>query len=384
MIKKKILFVLDTLQGSGAERSLVEIAIRFKKFTPVFVNIYEGDMLTPILKKNNIKFYSLNVPMERNFKIAAERLAKVYEIEKPDIVHSTLFKSDAVTRILKKDYDILLINSYVNNNYNPLRFDDLGIVQGLKLRIVQLYDTITSRKADLFVANSETIKVAKSRATLTSQDKVEVIFRGRNTAQFVSDKLHSTSEDLSDLGIANKLVLINVSRLIQRKGQMDLINALPRIISKFPNILLLVAGHGNFKQTLETRISQLGIESHVKLLGRRQDISRLLEISDVFIFPSYFEGLPGALIEAMLSEKIIVCSDIPENKECVNDESAVIFKRGDINDLADKLNYTLENLDTLRIKGQNARQQAVQKFDIEKISEKYENLYSRLLGLSNN
>ncbi|WP_299153933.1 glycosyltransferase family 4 protein [uncultured Christiangramia sp.] len=380
MIKKKILFVLDTLQGSGAERSLVEIAIRFKKFTPVFVNIYEGDMLTPILKKNNIKFYSLNVPMERNFKIAAERLAKVYEIEKPDIVHSTLFKSDAVTRILKSNYDIFLVNSFVNNNYSPLRYKELGYVQGLKLKLVQLYDAYTSRKVDFFISNSETIKEAKSKGTLVSKDKIKVIYRGRNIDSFKNINTVHNSRLIEELGLRKKIVLLNVSRLIERKGQLDLINALPLVINQYPTIQLLIAGHGVFQNKLENQIEKLQIKTHVRLLGRRQDIPDLLEISDIFIFPSYFEGLPGALIEAMLSQKIIVCSDIDENKECVDENSAIFFQLGNSRDMADKINYAINNKKELKQLGRNAREQAIIKFNIESISQEYESTYSSILS----
>lgn len=379
MNKKKVLFVLDTLQGSGAERSLVEIAIRFKEFTPVFVNIYEGTMLTPILEDHGIKYYSLNVPMERNFNIAAKRLSKIYELEKPNIVHSTLFKSDAVTRILRKDYNILLINSYVNNNYNPLRFKDLGLVQSLKMRLVQLYDTITSRKADFFISNSETIKIAKSKATLTSQEKIKVIYRGRDTSKF--SKVSNSSKEIliNDLHAKNKIILLNVSRLIQRKGQMDLLNSMPEIIKQFPNILLLVAGHGNYRDDLIKKITALNLKDNVKLLGRRQDVPELLEIAEIFVFPSYFEGLPGALIEAMLSEKLIVCSNIPENMECVDENTAIFFERGNSVDLANKILYALNNRESLRLMGENARLQAIEKFEIGSIAKQYEETYSSLI-----
>jgi len=379
MNKKKVLFVLDTLQGSGAERSLVEIAIRFKKFTPVFVNIYEGSMLTPILDEHQIKYHSLNVPMERNFKIAAKRLSKIYDLEKPDIVHSTLFKSDAVTRILKNDYDIFLINSYVNNNYNPLRFEDLNLVQGFKMRLVQLYDTLTSKKADFFISNSETIKKAKAKATLTSEKKIKVIYRGRDISKFAKVRESDKNNLISELNAKGKTVFLNVSRLIQRKGQMDLIEALPELIIHDPNILLLVAGHGNFREDLLNKIEILNLQNNIKLLGRRQDVPELLEIAEIFVFPSYFEGLPGALIEAMLAEKIIVCSDIPENKECVDENSAIFFERGNSVDLANKILYALNNRESLRLLGENARLQAIEKFEIGSIAKQYEETYSSLI-----
>lgn len=144
----KILYVIDTLQGSGAERSLVEIAQNLINFTPVFVHLYKGDMLKENLTGAGIKVYSLNIPGPRNFKVAAKKLEKIYRDEKPDLIHATLFRSDSVTRILKNKYDIPLVNSYVNNSYNPLRFKGLSLSMYIKLRLVQLYDSITSGKVD--------------------------------------------------------------------------------------------------------------------------------------------------------------------------------------------------------------------------------------------
>jgi glycosyltransferase involved in cell wall biosynthesis len=381
MKKKKVLFVIDTLQGSGAERSLVEIAQHFHRFIPIFVHIYEGNMLVPTLNKVGIKNYSLNVPMERNFDIAIERLKRVYEDEKPDIIHSTLFKSDVVTRKLRSKYDIPLISSYVNNNYNPLRFEKLGWLPGLKLRAVQFYDAYSSKKVDYFISNSETIKKAKSKSTFVKQDKIKVIFRGRDISKFKTTFDPIKIEELKkSLNIENKKVLLNVSRLLERKGQMDLINAMPAIIKTNPNISLLIAGHGDYRSHLIARIKELQIKDYVQLLGRRSDVPELLEIADLFVYPSYFEGLPGSLIEAMLSEKVIVCSDIPENMECVNSNTALIFKRGSVEDLTNKLTYALQKKEALGHLGKNARKLAIENFDIHKISEEYEKTYDWILS----
>ncbi len=378
----KVLFVIDTLQGSGAERSLVEIAQHFKKYTPVFVHVYEGNMMVPVLNELGIKVYSLNIPMERNFALATTELEKIYKIEKPDIIHSTLFKSDIITRRLKSKYNIPLISSYVNNNYNPLRFKDLSVVQGIKLRLVQLFDAYTSRKVDFFISNSLTIKNAKANSTFVDKDKVKVIFRGRDVEKFKNAYNEEKLKELkASLGIAqNQQVLLNVSRLIERKGQMDLLNAMPGILEKFPNTILLIAGHGIFEKKLKRKINELKIDRSVKLLGRRQDVPLLLMLADVFVFPTYFEGLPGSLIEAMLAEKVIVCSDIPENQECVDNSTAIFFNRGDVKELTDKVIYALNNKESLGLKGNYAREIALQKFDIKSVAAEYEKTYNMVLN----
>ena len=381
MNKKKVLFVIDTLQGSGAERSLVEITQHFKRYTPVFAHVYEGSMMVPVLENAGIKAYSLNIPMEKNFDLAAKKLAEVYEKEQPDLIHSTLFKSDLITRRLKSKYKIPLISSYVNNNYNPLRFENLNFVQSLKLRLVQLYDAYSSRQVDFFISNSETIKEAKAKSTFVNKDQVKVIFRGRDVQKFQTGFEPQKLDDLKkSLNVLNKKVLLNVSRLLERKGQMDMIDALPEIIKAHPDIVLLIAGHGNYEVQLNRRIKELGLEDYVQLLGRRPDVPDLLKIADLFVYPSYFEGLPGSLIEAMLAEKVIVCSDIPENKECVDADTAIFFKRGNVQDLTGKVLNSLEKKEELKSLGRKARIEAMEKFDIHHIAKEYETTYDQVLN----
>ena len=376
----KVLFVIDTLNGSGAERSLVEISQHFKKYTPVFVHLYEGNQLKPNLEEAGTKVYSLNIPMPRNFSKAAKELGKIYQQEKPDIVHSTLFKSDAVTRKLRSKFNIPVISSFVNNSYNKLRFQNQPISMQIKLRLVQLYDTYTSRKVDFFISNSETIKKSKAKSTNVNLERVKVIYRGRNVDKFKNvDQNQELDELKRSLGITNQKVLLNVSRLIERKGQLDLVNAMPAILKEFPDTVLLIAGHGVFEEKLKNHARELNLEKNVKILGRRPDVPQLLAIADLFVYPSYFEGLPGALIEAMLSEKIIICSDIPENLECVDKQSAIIFERGNVQELTKKVLEALRNEQKYQLLGKKAREIAVSKFDIDQIALEYEKTYDQLL-----
>ncbi len=374
----KVLFVIDTLMPSGAEKSLVQIAERFKEYTPVFVHLYKGDLLRSELEKYNIKVYSLNFGSTSTYKEVQKKLEEVYKLENPDIIHSTLFRSDLITRRLKSKYKIPLISSFVNNSYNPLRFKGKSFITQAKLRIVQIYDIISSRNVDLFISNSETIKYTKAKSTMVDLNKVKVIYRGRDITKF--NNLSAENSDLRDkINIGNDLVLLNVSRLIERKGQLDIVDAMPKLHNSFPSLKLLIAGHGNFEPTLEKRIHQLCLEDSIKLLGRRNDIPQLLSMANIFVYPSYFEGLPGALIEAMFSGKIIVCSDIPENMECVNKECAIIFKRGDVDDYVSKLLYALNNMKDLKRLGEKAKTIANKKFDIEKVAHDYEITYNDIL-----
>ncbi len=374
--QKKVLFLIDSLQGSGAERSLVEIAKRFKDYTPVFVHIYDGDMLKPELQKAEIKVYSLGVQKKYGFKEASNLLIPIYKEEKPTLVHSTLYRADMVARYLKKKFpQIPLIGSFVNNSYTPQRYKSAGLIMKIKIWLAYQLDKHSAKRVDFFISNSETIKKSEGGALAVPPSKIGVIYRGRDLSKYDGFDKSSLRSKKSSLGIQSENILINVSRLIERKAQLDIINALPVVLKKFPDTVLLIAGHGKYHHILQKKAEELNIQKHVKLLGRRQDISELLALSKIFIYPSYAEGLPGALIEAMMSRKLIIASNIGENLECVDENCALIFKKGEVGELADKIIYALKNFSRLQDYGENARRAAQEKFEIQTIAHKYEELY---------
>ncbi|MEW5676326.1 glycosyltransferase [Flavobacterium enshiense] len=376
----KIVYLIDTLEIGGAERSLVDIATRSSLFDAVFITLYKGNTLESVLKGNNIKVYALNLPGKYAFAEAVKKIIPILKEVQPDLIHSTLFKADIVSRRIKKKYPVPLINSFVNNSYVKDRYAKLNAFNKLKLYLFQCYDSITSGAVDFFISNSETIKINNAKALHVNPDKIKVIYRGRNIETFASVPTEKIDELDHSLGLKNKMVFLNVSRLLERKGQLDLLLAFAKIKAHNSQAVLLIAGEGNYKNVLEAKIRELNLESSCILLGNRNDIPVLLQRADFFVFPSYYEGLPGALIEAMMSRKKIICSDIPENKECVSEKSALIFRKGDVNHLAEKMQFALENNASVYSMPEAAYQEALLKFDIESVIRQYALTYEHVVA----
>lgn len=380
MRKIKVLYVIDSLEFYGAERSLISLAKEFKNINPVFVHIYPGAALKKELTENNIKVYSLNIQEKYGFRKAVNLLSVIYQLEKPDLIHSTLFRADIITRKLKNSFkNIPLINSWVTNSYTGSRYKNKNIWNRLKLLGAFFMDLYSANKVDRFLANSKTIEETNRLALKISKSKTKVIYRGRELSKF-----HNTPElklDLlrSELSLKDKKVLLNVGRLIPSKGQLDLIQVMPELIKKHPDVILLISGEGGFRKVLEAEIYDNKLEKHVMLLGARNDIPELLSIADYFVFPSFMEGLSGALIEAMMAGKFIIASDIPENLECVDESTALIFKTADKNDLLLKLDNALKKSSNHQELGKKAQEIARKKFEISNIAVKYESFYKRIV-----
>ncbi|TQS74135.1 glycosyltransferase family 1 protein [Ornithinibacillus gellani] len=97
---------------------------------------------------------------------------------------------------------------------------------------------------------------------------------------------------------SDQLVVGHVGRFNRQKNHLFLLTIFAEIIKKHPNAILLLIGDGDQRVKIEQRINALGLESQVKLLGIRDDIAELLQAIDIFIFPSFHEGLPVTLVEA--------------------------------------------------------------------------------------
>ena len=380
MKRIKVLYLIDTLAIGGAEKSLADIAVNNPKVESIFITIYTGDGLVSLLNQNSIEVHQLNNSFRYEFKTVVTQLLPLLDIIKPDIIHSTLFRSDIIARKVKKYRNFPLISSFVNNTYLSERYRNLSLLGKVKLYGCQLMDKWSANKVDLFISNSATIMETNSRALGIKKEKVKVIYRGRSSKNFDSIFDEEANTLRLKLNINSvTIVLLNVSRLVDRKGQLDLLESYAEVVKKHPNTMLLFAGEGAFRATLEKAIDDFQLKEKVVLLGNVDYIPLLLKMSDIFIFPSHYEGLPGALLEAMLVQKIIICSDIGENKECVSDTEAVFFKTHDIEDLTLKINMVLNNLTEYEPMAINAKKAALSKFELSNVIDQYNEAYQNLL-----
>lgn len=113
-----------------------------------------------------------------------------------------------------------------------------------------------------------------------------------------------------ELGISGEtLVVGNVGRLCYQKNQMFLLDVFAELVKKRPESRLLLVGEGEDKKRLQARCASLGIAEKVIFYGTTDHVERLLWAMDVFVFPSRFEGLSVAAVEAQAAGLPVLCSD---------------------------------------------------------------------------
>lgn len=152
------------------------------------------------------------------------------------------------------------------------------------------------------------------------------------------NKFHPDIVSLSrnDFAIpANHQILLSVGELSQRKNHELLIRA----IAQIENITLLIAGAGPLEQYLKDLALQLGCD--VRFLGQRSDIAALCNICDLFVLPSFQEGLPVALMEAMACGKAVSCSRIRGNTDLLDSFGGTLFDPHSVSSCRDAVEKVL-------------------------------------------
>ena len=154
---------------------------------------------------------------------------------------------------------------------------------------------------------------------------------------------------LNDTGAVNKISLgqlqtgHNFHRQVYAKGAQDLISALKDIDSDFK---LLIVGDGPYKEELERIASQhQSLENKIEFLGYKTgtEIPEILKQTDIFVNPSYSEGLPTSVMEACAAGCATIATDVGGTNEIILTISPDYYTHHNCQELREKLNYLIEN-----------------------------------------
>ena len=127
------------------------------------------------------------------------------------------------------------------------------------------------------------------------------------------------SPDLQcELGLSeHEPVLINVGSFVPEKNHAGLLRIFASVLERYGSGVLLLVGDGRLRPELERLTEQLRLTDHVRFLGYRNDVPQLLAQSDLMVMPSFIEGMPGVILEAMMHRVAVVAADVGGISEVV-------------------------------------------------------------------
>jgi glycosyltransferase involved in cell wall biosynthesis len=160
-----------------------------------------------------------------------------------------------------------------------------------------------------------------------------------------SERDHIRATVRRETGLAtDSRIVLSVGRLDGQKAHADLIAAVGPILRAHPDLHVLIAGDGPERSSLADLAAEVDPGGRLKLLGRRDDVPRLIAASDLFAFPSHFEGLPFALAEAMAGGCPVVAARFPGADELIRDGTdGLLVPVGNTAALRTALERALEN-----------------------------------------
>lgn len=227
-----------------------------------------------------------------------------------------------------------------------------------------------------FVAVSEKTKSDLIRFEKISDGNIKVILNGvpGNHNKILVDK----GNKKLTLGINNSRtpILGVVARLTYQKGISFLLDAIQLLVKEYPAILLLVAGQGDELEVLQAHAKKLRIEQHVMFLGARHDVPELLQLLDIFVLPSLYEGLPLVLLEAMDAGLPIVCTNVGGICEAVQEGiNGLVVSSEDSGALAQAIRALVENPEMGKEFVRNSQRLFNEQFSVGQMLRKYEETY---------
>lgn len=238
-------------------------------------------------------------------------------------------------------------------------------------RFVLACERIVAPLTDSIVTNADVIAEEYLERGIGRPGQYRTVYSGIPVEEYLD------VASASDLPGERPRVLM-VGRLVEGKGFDVLLDAIERTTCWYS---VCIAGDGPLRDSLKANIVVRGLEDRVFLLGYRGDLPAVLAASDLFVLPSYREGTPRVISEAMASGLAVVATDIAGIPEQVTDgENGYLIPTGDPDALAEALDTLLDDEEVRNRMGRESRKR-VDRFSVSKMVDDLDSLYRELLPI---
>lgn len=216
------------------------------------------------------------------------------------------------------------------------------------------------------------------------EDKIEVIPNGVDTDIFQPRDPDATL--IQKLNLDHCIVFGFIGTFFLFEGLELLIKAAKQILIKRKDVKFLLVGAGREEASLKKMVTEMGSAKHFIFTGRvnHDDIQKYYSVVDVLVYPRVSKRITELVtalkpLEAMALKKIIIASNVGGMKELIHDgKTGLLFKAGDVNELARKCLYVLDNLSEVKKMGEEARQYVLKERNWMNISKRYLKIFSEL------
>ncbi|HDQ00189.1 MAG TPA: glycosyltransferase family 1 protein [bacterium] len=362
---------------SGVQKSMFDLISRLdeEKFTVTVICQSEGE-LTDVLSKSQIPFIVLpslkrEINLFYDFK-AFVNLIKTFRKNKFDIVHTHSSKPGFIGRVAGKISNVKCLVHTVHG----FAFHEFS--HKSSVFIFTLLERLAGKFSDkIIIVNDQDYRYALNKK-IAKMDKLIKITNGINGNDY-NRKVNFLKKRLELQVGERQQTICSVGRLWKQKDPATFIRSVPLVLKQFPDCCFLIIGDGPLQLDLEQLIKELQIEQNVKFLGWRKDVNEILQVVDIFVQTSLWEGLSLSILEAMASGKPVVATNIKGNNELILDgENGFLIKPGDHEMLADRIITLLSDRQLAERFGKRNQDRVVNEFNIENVVKKTEQVYQEI------
>lgn len=303
-------------------------------------------------------------------------LRRIMRRWKPDVVHTHSSKAGILGRAAawaqRVPCVVHTIHGLAFHRYQP----------GWRNQLYIRAERFAARRCHRIICVADAMRRQALEAGIGRPQQYVTVYSGIRTGQFI-DPGCRRPEVRRELGLGDEdFVLGTVSRLAELKGHDDLLDALGPLMAQRQNVKLLWVGDGWWRDRLTRRIEAMGLRRRVMLTGlvEPDKIPWYMQAMDVLVHPSYREGLPRAVPQALLSGVPVVVYDVDGAGEaCIDGETGKLVAPGDLAALLGAVQWMIDHPRQRQAMGDRGRQVCVGRFDAAAMVEQLETVYASVL-----
>jgi glycosyltransferase involved in cell wall biosynthesis len=382
-----VVHIIEALGPGGAERLLYTNLKHFDttrvRSTVVTVYPHANHWLEPI-RELGVPVISLDCTGPRDLPRAIAKFSSWLHTNRPDLVHSHLWGANVVARAAGRLTGVPVISSIHNPDHEEAAWSDGAGVSLTKRRIVKGIDRWTARVGNKrMIAVSEYVRQSAHRNLKFPLKNIDLLYNPIDIDELTKSSNKSRADLLRELNLpADAVILLNVARVSPQKGLIYALRALPKIIGEYPNAHLLSVGGTTdpvWLRELKAEAKRLGVESHFHILGARRDVPDFLHACDLFVFPSLYEGLGIALIEAMAAGCTCLATTVGPIPEFVEHQrEGILVAPRDPDAIAAAVSQLLSDPERCRQLSENARHKALEEFQPQAAADRLTEIYEEV------
>jgi L-malate glycosyltransferase len=371
--RRKVFYLLDSLEIGGTETQAVELALRLPadeyEITLGCLRL-QGPLLTR-LRGSEVRVQEFHPRGGIDSPAGLYqllRLAAFLRRQRFDVVHTHDLWSNVMGVPAAR---LAGVPAIISSRRDLAHFDWYEGKRRVWLRRIQ-------NLSNVVLANATPIRDALVAEDGFAPEKLRVIHNGVDTEKFQGGK-RDRERLVPDAG-DGKLVVLVGNMHSDVKGHPWLIAAAPAVVREFPTTKFVFAGDGESRATFEQQVAALELQQSFVFLGRRDDIPDVLASCDIAVLPSKAEGLPNAVLEYMAAGLPTIASRVGGNAELVQDGvTGLLVPPQDSGALANALLRLLRDPQLLQLIASGGRRLATEGFSFERLVRETDALYTELL-----